>query len=81
MARPGPPVPPPGPAGLSRSRLTSLVHDPVKARLVELWFFAGLTLEQAADCLDISPSNADRAWRYARDWLSAAMAGDDSEEK
>jgi len=56
-------------------------HDPVKARLVELRFFAGLTLEQAAECLDISPSTADRAWRYARAWLYAAMAGDESEKK
>jgi len=54
-------------------------HDPVKARLVELRFFAGLTLEQAAACLDISPSTADRAWRYARAWLYEAMAGDDPE--
>jgi RNA polymerase sigma factor (TIGR02999 family) len=52
-------------------------HDPLKARLVELRFFAGLTLEQAADCLDVSLSTADRAWRYARAWLYAAMAGDD----
>jgi RNA polymerase sigma factor (TIGR02999 family) len=56
-------------------------HDPVKARLVELRFFAGLTLEQAAGCLDISLSTADRAWRYARAWLYAAMAGDDSGKK
>jgi RNA polymerase sigma factor (TIGR02999 family) len=56
-------------------------HDPVKARLVELRFFAGLTLEQAAECLDISLSTADRAWRYARAWLYAAMAGDDSAKK
>jgi RNA polymerase sigma factor (TIGR02999 family) len=55
-------------------------HDPVKAKLVELRFFAGLTLEQAAECLDISLSTADRAWRYARAWLYAAMAGDDSEK-
>jgi DNA-directed RNA polymerase specialized sigma24 family protein len=33
--------------------------------------------QQAAKCLDISPSSADRAWRYARAWLYAAMAGDD----
>ena len=52
-------------------------HDAVKARLVELRFFAGLTLEQAAECLDISPSTADRAWRYARAWLYAAMADRD----
>ena len=56
-------------------------HDPVKARLVELRFFAGLTLEQAAQSLDISLPTADRAWRYARAWLYAAMAGDESEKK
>jgi RNA polymerase sigma factor (TIGR02999 family) len=56
-------------------------HDPVKARLVELRFFAGLTLEQAAGCLNMSLSTADRAWRYARAWLYAAMAGDESEKK
>jgi len=56
------------------------LHDPLKAKLVELRFFGGLTLEQAAACLDISPSSADRAWRYARAWLYAAMAGDDPEK-
>ena len=56
-------------------------HDPVKAKLVELRFFAGLTLEQAAECLGISLSTADRGWRYARAWLYAAMAGDDSGKK
>jgi RNA polymerase sigma factor (TIGR02999 family) len=52
-------------------------HDPLKAKLVELRFFAGLTLEQAADCLDISLSTADRGWRYARAWLYAAMTDND----
>jgi RNA polymerase sigma factor (TIGR02999 family) len=56
-------------------------HDPLKARLVELRFFAGLTLEEAAEALDISLSTADRAWRYARAWLYTAMAGDQSEKK
>jgi RNA polymerase sigma factor (TIGR02999 family) len=56
-------------------------HDPLKARLVELRFFAGLTLEQAAGCLNMSLSTADLAWRYARAWLLAAMAGDDPEKK
>ena len=51
------------------------VHDPAKAKLVELRFFGGLTLEQAADCLAISLSTADRSWRYARAWLYAAMSG------
>ena len=52
-------------------------RDPLKAKLVELRFFGGLTLEQAASCLDISLSTADRAWRHARAWLYAAMAGAD----
>src|SRR5262249_44865423 len=55
-------------------------RDPVKARLVELRFFAGLTLEQAAACLGISPSTADRGWRYARAWLYAAMSDDEPEK-
>jgi len=50
-------------------------YDPLKARLVELRFFGGLTLAEAADCLGISLSTADRAWRYARAWLYAAMGG------
>ncbi len=56
-------------------------HDPLKARLVELRFFGGLSLDQAADCLGISPSTADRAWRYARAWLYAAMADEGPEGK
>jgi RNA polymerase sigma factor (TIGR02999 family) len=48
--------------------------DPVRAKLVELRFFAGLTLAQAAECLNISLSTADRGWRYARAWLYARMA-------
>jgi RNA polymerase sigma factor (TIGR02999 family) len=50
------------------------LHDPQKAKLVELRYFGGLTLEQAAICLEISLSTADRAWRYSRAWLYAAMA-------
>jgi RNA polymerase sigma factor (TIGR02999 family) len=57
------------------------LHDPLKAKLVELRFFAGLTLAEASECLGISLSTADRAWRYARAWLYAAMAGEDAEEK
>ena len=45
------------------------LRDPLKARLVELRFFAGLTGEQAAQILAISPSTADRHWIFARAWL------------
>jgi RNA polymerase sigma factor (TIGR02999 family) len=38
-------------------------------RLVELRFFAGLTLEEAAECLAISQRTASRHWAYARAWL------------
>ena len=43
--------------------------DAVKARLVELRYFAGLTGDQAAALLGISPSAADRHWTFARAWL------------
>ena len=43
--------------------------DPVKARLVELRFFTGLSIEEAARVLDISAPTAKRYWAYARAWL------------
>jgi DNA-directed RNA polymerase specialized sigma24 family protein len=43
--------------------------DKVKADLVKLRFFAGLTNEQAAKVLCISHNTADRYWAYARSWL------------
>jgi RNA polymerase sigma factor (TIGR02999 family) len=49
--------------------------EPLKARLVELRYFAGLTNDQAADVLGISPSTADRHWAYARAWLQTAVRG------
>jgi len=49
--------------------------DPVKARLVELRYFAGLTGDQAAEILGISPSTADRHWVYARAWLRREVQG------
>jgi RNA polymerase sigma factor (TIGR02999 family) len=49
-------------------------QDPFKARLVELRYFAGLTGEQAAVVLGISPTTADRHWAYARAWLRAEIS-------
>ena len=49
------------------------IQDPAKARLVELRYFAGLTGEQAAAVLGISPTTADRHWAYARAWLQAEV--------
>ena len=51
-------------------------QDPLKARLVELRYFAGLTAAQAAEVLGVSPTTADRYWAYARAWLQAEIRGD-----
>jgi len=47
--------------------------DPVKAELVKLRYFAGLTISQAADALGISETTAYRYWAYARAWLHAEI--------
>ena len=44
-------------------------EDKVVAELVKLRYFAGLTLEQAANMLGVSRRTADRYWAYARAWL------------
>lgn len=49
------------------------IIDPHKAELVSLRYFAGLTADEAADVLGISPSTADRHWTFARAWLKRAM--------
>jgi len=43
--------------------------DPIKANLVKLLYFAGLTIPQAAEALGISSTTADRYWSYARAWI------------
>jgi RNA polymerase sigma-70 factor (ECF subfamily) len=48
-------------------RLSGL--DPRKASLVELRYFAGLSIEKAAESLGVSPATAKREWRLARAWL------------
>jgi len=48
-------------------------HDPLKAELVKLRYFAGLSVEEAADLLGISRATADRYWRYAKTWLYCAL--------
>lgn len=43
--------------------------DPPAAELVQLRYFSGLTIPQAAEALEISPRSADRLWAFARAWL------------
>lgn len=48
---------------------------PAKAELVKLRFFTGLTGEEAAHVLGISPATADNHWAYARAWLRLEISG------
>jgi len=68
------------PAGDSQTHLDDIIaldealaklssKDKVKADLVRLHYFAGLTGEQAAEVLGISHNTADQYWAYARSWL------------
>ena len=43
--------------------------DPIKAELVELRYFAGLTIRESAEVLGISTATVERSWAYARAWL------------
>jgi RNA polymerase sigma factor (TIGR02999 family) len=54
-------------------------EDPLKARLVTLRYFAGLSVEDAADALGISRATADRYWAYARTWLYCELGGQEAD--
>jgi RNA polymerase sigma factor (TIGR02999 family) len=49
--------------------------DARKAQLVQLRYFAGLTMEEAAQALCISSTTAERYWTYARAWLQREIGG------
>ena len=53
--------------------------EPIKARLVTLRYFAGLTIEQAAAALNISRVTAHCYWTFARAWLHQQMNGEKPE--
>jgi RNA polymerase sigma-70 factor (ECF subfamily) len=48
--------------------------DPQQARIVELRFFGGLTVEEAAEALGISPATVKRGWSVARAWLKRELS-------
>jgi RNA polymerase sigma factor (TIGR02999 family) len=62
-------MPPEDLLALDEAMTRLATEDPVKARLVQLRFFAGLSLEEAAQALGVSAATAKRYWRYARAWL------------
>ena len=54
--------------------------DARAAELVQLCYFTGLTLPEAATTLAISPRTAGRLWAYARAWLRREIEGTDGSE-
>jgi RNA polymerase sigma factor (TIGR02999 family) len=55
-------------------RLESL--DPDQARIVELRFFGGLTIEETAEVVGVSPATVKREWTLAKGWLYRELTGD-----
>ena len=56
--------------------LTRLAEfDPQQTRIVEMRFFAGLTVEETADVLGVSPTTVKREWASARAWLHHELTG------
>ena len=49
--------------------------DPQQARLVEMRYFGGLTVEEAAEAMGISPRTVKRDWAIAKAWLKQQLAG------
>jgi RNA polymerase sigma factor (sigma-70 family) len=43
--------------------------DPEQAKIVELRYFAGMSVEEAADAMNMSPATLKRRWSLARAWL------------
>ena len=56
------------------TRLKSL--DERQARVVELRFLAGMTVDESATALGVSPRTVDADWRLARAWLQRELSGD-----
>ena len=51
--------------------------DERKSRMIELRFFGGLSVEETAVVLDVSPDTVKRDWRLAKAWLLRELRGDD----
>ena len=56
-------------------------RDPIKAQLVKLRYFTGLSEDEAAQALGVSRTTAHRHWRYARVWLLNELGGDEGPEE
>jgi RNA polymerase sigma factor (TIGR02999 family) len=75
------PAPPDDLLALDEALAKLEARDAVKARLVKLRYFAGLSEQDAAEALGVSRATAHRHWRYARAWLLNELGGDEGAEK
>ena len=55
--------------------------DPRKGRVVELRYFGGLSVEETAEVLGISPETAKRDWKMAKAWLFGELTADKGRPK
>ena len=53
-------------------------QEPEAAQVVSLRFYAGLSVDQTAEALSLSPRTVDRRWQFARAWLFRELADSDS---
>lgn len=60
---------------LDRALTELAALDPLQAKIVELRYFGGLTVEETAEAVDLSPATVKRHWTVARAFLKRALAG------
>ena len=53
-------------------------HDERKSQVIEMRFFGGLSLDETAEALHISPDTVKRDWKLAKAWLLRELRGDTS---
>lgn len=77
-AVPGTPGPPVDVEALDEALGRLAAFDPMRARIVELRYFGGLTIEETAEVLGRSPATIKRGWALASAWLRRELVGSDS---
>jgi RNA polymerase sigma factor (TIGR02999 family) len=66
---------------LDEALIRLAAHDAIKAEVVKLRFFAGLTMPEVAQSLGLSLATVERYWAYARFWLYAELTDEDHHEE
>jgi RNA polymerase sigma factor (TIGR02999 family) len=74
-------VPPKELLALDEALARLAADDPDVARVVDLHFFAGLSIDESAEALGVSRATAYRQWSYARAWLRCELGGEEFSPK